>query len=416
MVTAVNSPTVSSVRTTTSISPAASPRLVSVDVLRGLVMVIMALDHARDFMTNLSFAPEDMSHTYGALFFTRFITHFCAPVFVFLAGTGAFLSTSRGKSLPQLSYFFFTRGLWLLLLEFTVVDFAWGFVPWAHGGVIWILGWCMIVMALIVRLPIRWIAVLGLGMIASHNLLDRINPGAFGKMYWLWMFLHSPGQIPVTDSFSFSVRYVLIPWVGVMAVGFAFGKILLRADRRRWLLALGLSATVLFFVLRAVNLYGNGVAGLPFGYPRSAGPWSGQPTFSLTVISFFNVLKYPPSLDYLLVTLGPPLILLGLLDSTDARSGLSRILLVFGRVPLFYYVLHIYLLNVLARLTAVAFHQPIFHGTVIADFAQRPAGYGHGLLFIYGMWILTVATLYLPCRWFMEFRSRHRDWAWLSYL
>jgi hypothetical protein len=140
------------------------------------------------------------------------------------------------------------------------------------------------------------------------------------------------------------------------------------------------------------------------------------PTFSLTVISFFNVLKYPPSLDYVLVTLGPPLILLGLLDSTDARSGLSRILLIFGRVPLFYYVLHIYLLNVLARLSAVAFHQPIFHGTVIADFVQRPAGYGHGLLFIYGMWILTIAILYVPCRWFMEFRSQHRDWVWLSYL
>jgi len=379
-------------------------------------MVIMALDHARDFMTNLRFAPEDTSHTYGALFFTRFITHYCAPVFAFLAGAGAFLSTSRGKSLPELSHFFFTRGLWLVLLEFTVVDFAWGFVPWAHGGVIWILGWCMIAMALIVRLPIRWITVLGLGMIASHNLLDRMNPAAFGKIYWLWMLLHSPGRIPVIHGFSFSVRYVLIPWVGVMAVGFAFGKLLLRTDRRKWLLTLGMSTTVLFFVLRGINLYGNGVAGLLFGSPRSAGPWSVQPTLSLTVISFFNVLKYPPSLDYLLVTLGPPLILLGLLDSAEARGGPGRVLLIFGRVPLFYYVLHIYLLNVMARLSALVFHQPIFHGTVIGDFAQRPAGYGHGLPFIYGMWILAIAILYLPCRWFMEFRSRHRDWAWLSYL
>jgi len=173
--------------------------LVSVDVLRGLVMVIMALDHARDFMTNLRFAPDDLSYTYGWLFFTRFITHYCAPVFAFLAGTGAFLSTSRGKSLPELSRFFFTRGLWLVLLEFTIVDFAWGFVPWAHGGVIWILGWCMIAMALIVRLPIRWITVLGLGMIASHNLLDRVAPAAFGKFYWLWMLLHSPGRIPISS-------------------------------------------------------------------------------------------------------------------------------------------------------------------------------------------------------------------------
>jgi uncharacterized membrane protein len=232
----------------------------------------------------------------------------------------------------------------------------------------------------------------------------------------MWMFLHSPGPIPITDHFSFSVRYVLIPWVGVMAVGFVFGKLLLRADRRKWILTIGISATVLFFVLRGINLYGNGIAGLPFGSPRSAGPWSLQATLSLTVISFFNVLKYPPSLDYLLITLGPALSLLGLLDGAKAQRGLSRILLVYGRVPLLYYVLHLYLLNSLARITALAFHQPIFHGTVIADFAQRPFGYGHGLPFVYAMWILVVALLYLPSRWFMEFRSRHRDWTWLSYL
>jgi uncharacterized membrane protein len=379
-------------------------------------MVIMALDHARDFLSYQRFAPEDLAHASGALFWTRFITHYCAPVFAFLAGTGAFLSTSRGKSLPELSRFFVTRGLWLLLLEFTVVDFAWGFVPWAHGGVIWILGWSMLAMALIVRLPLRWITAMGLGMIAGHNLLDRINPASFGKLYWLWILLHSPGRIPITDHFSLSFGYVLIPWVGVMAVGFAFGKLLLGADRRKSILILGITATTLFFFLRGINLYGNGIAGLPFGYPRSAGPWSVQPTLSLTVISFFNVLKYPPSLDYLLVTLGPALILLGLLDGAKARSGLSRILVVYGRVPLFYYVLHLYLLNVMARLIALAFHQPIFHGSVIAEFAQRPVGYGHGLPFIYVMWILAVALLYLPCRWFMELRSRHRDWAWLSYL
>ena len=164
-------------------------------------MVIMALDHTRDFMTYLRFAPEDVAHTSVALFFTRFITHYCAPVFAFLAGTGAFLSTRRGKSLSQLSRFFFTRGLWLVLLEFTIVDFAWGFVPWAHAGVIWILGWSMVAMAAIVWLPVRWIAALGLGMIATHNLLDRINPASFGKFYWLWILLHSPGRIPITDHF-----------------------------------------------------------------------------------------------------------------------------------------------------------------------------------------------------------------------
>jgi uncharacterized membrane protein len=416
MVTAISSPAAAELREKIALVPKPVPRLASVDILRGLVMVIMALDHTRDFLSYQRFAPEDMAHASAALFFTRFITHYCAPVFSFLAGAGAFLTTRRGKSLPEVSRFFFTRGLWLVLLELTVIDFAWGFVPWAQAGVFWVLGWSMVVMALIVRLPLRSIAVLGLGMIATHNLLDPIDPAAFGKLYWLWMFLHTPGRIQLTDHFLFSVRYVLIPWVGVMALGFAFGSVLLRPDRRKWLLILGICATTLFFVLRGFNLYGNGIAGLPFGHPRSAGPWSVQPTLSLTVISFFNVLKYPPSLDYLLVTLGPSLILLGLLDRVDATRGLSHILMVFGRVPLCYYVLHLYLIHTLAILVSLAFHQPIWHGTVIADFAQRPLGYGHGLPFIYAIWILAVAILYLPCRWFMEFRSRHRDWAWPSYL
>jgi uncharacterized membrane protein len=379
-------------------------------------MVIMALDHTRDFFTSMRFPPEDLAHTSLPLFFTRFITHYCAPVFAFLAGAGAFLSTRRGKSIQQVSHFFLTRGLWLVFVELTIVDFAWGFVPWVQGGVIWGLGWSMVAMALIVRLPIRWIAVLGVGMVATHNLLDRINPASFGKLYWVWVLLHSPGRILLTDHFAFSARYVLIPWVGVMAAGFAFGNLLLLADRRRICLTLGASLTVLFFALRSLNLYGNGIAGLPFGYPRSAGPWSAQASQSLTVISFFNALKYPPSLDYLLMTLGPALILLGLLDGVKAERGVTRVLLAFGRVPMFYYILHLYVIHLLSIAVSLVFRQPILHGSVIADFAQKPLGYGHGLPFVYAMWILVVAILYLPCRWFMEFRAQHRDWAWLSYL
>src|SRR5437016_2403622 len=205
MVTAA--PQVAILETESTLPRAQFARLVSVDVLRGLVMVIMALDHTRDFFSIARFAPEDMAHAEGALFFTRFVTHFCAPVFAFLAGTGACLATRRGKSIPQVSRFFLTRGLWLVFLEFTIVDFAWGFVPWGHGGVIWILGWSMVAMALIVYLPVRWIAALGLGMIATHNLLDRINPASFGNFSWVWILLHTPGRIPVGD-FQFSVRYV----------------------------------------------------------------------------------------------------------------------------------------------------------------------------------------------------------------
>jgi len=416
MVTPATSPIAASVGTKKSLLPAQTSRLVSVDILRGLVLVIMALDHTRDFNSSFRFAPEDMAHTYGTLFFTRFITHYCAPVFSFLAGTGAYLSTRRGKSIQQVSWFFLTRGLWLLLLEVTVVGFAWGFVPWAHGGVIWILGWSMVAMALIVRLPLRWIAALGLCTISTHNLLDRIDPAWFGKFYWAWTLLHTPGRIAITNNFSFSVLYVLIPWIGVMAVGFAFGALLIRPDRRKWTFTLGIAVTVLFFLLRGFNLYGNGIAGLPFGFPRSAGPWSIQPTLSLSVISFFNTLKYPPSLDYLLMTLGPSLIVLGLLDGMKAARGLSRILRVYGRVPLFYYVLHLYLIHLMAIVVALISQQPILHGHLIVDFAQRPPGYGHSLPFVYAMWILAVAILYLPCSWFMSFRVRHRDLTWLSYL
>src|SRR6266568_1418063 len=319
MVTAASSKWVTAT-TKAAVLPAQVSRLVAVDVLRGLVMVIMALDHTRDFMTYERFAPEDLAHTYGALFFTRFITHFCAPVFSFLAGTGAFLATTRGKSVQQVSWFFLTRGLWLVLLELTIVDFSWTFVPWAAAGVLWILGWSMVAMALIVRLPVRWIAVFGIGMIATHNLLDRINPASFGKLAWLWMLLHSPGPIPITPHFTFMSLYVLIPWVGVMAAGFAFGALLLRPDRRRWILTLGISMTALFLLLRGFNLYGNSTSGVPF----SVGPWSAQPTLSLTVISFLNTEKYPPSLDYLLMTLGPSLVLLALLDGVKAERGLGR--------------------------------------------------------------------------------------------
>jgi len=376
-------------------------------------MVLMALDHTRDYLTELRFTPEDLNHTFPALFFTRFITHYCAPVFSFLAGTGAFLATSRGKSVRQVSWFFLTRGLWLIFLEFTVVGFAWTFVPWGAGGVIWILGWSMVGMALIVRLPVRWIAAFGILMVATHNLLDRIQPAWFGKFSWLWIFLHVPGPFQITPNFTWLNLYVLIPWIGVMACGFAFGALLLRPNRRKWVLSLGVSMLLLFLVLRGFNLYGNGEA----GYPFSVGHWSHLESFSLTLISFLNTEKYPPSLDYLLMTLGPALILLGLVDRAKAEGRLGRVLIVYGRVPMFYYVLHLYLIHIVAILVALAFHQPaawLWHGAVFL--LRAPEGYGHGLPFIYAIWLLVVAILYLPCRWYMEFKRRHRDWAWLSYL
>jgi uncharacterized membrane protein len=393
-------------------------RIVSVDMLRGLVMVIMALDHTRDYFSNVPFPPEDLTRTSGILFFTRFITHYCAPVFFLLAGTGAFLATARGMSIHQISHFLWTRGLWLMFLELTVVGFGWTFVlPFTAASILWALGWSMVALSVFVRLPIRWIAGIGLTMIACHNLLDRVNPAWFGKSSWLWMLLHSPGFYPVNPNFGVLVLYPVIPWIGVMAAGYSLGSILLRPDRKKLLLRIGIAITTVFFLLRGINHYGNGIAGLPFGMPIGVGPWSVQGRFTLTVASFVNTLKYPPSLDFLLMTLGPALIALALFDGLNTERGIGRVLLVFGRVPMFYYVLHIYLIHLMAILVAEMVHQPVawlWRGGFF--FSSTPRGYGHDLPFVYAMWILAVLVLYLPCRRFMEFKKRHPDWNWLSYL
>ncbi len=216
-----------------------APRLESVDLLRGIIIVIMSLDHLREYLTYLAFPPENLSLTWPGLFFTRWLTHFCAPLFFFLAGTGAYLAQKRGFDGPRISRFLWTRGLWLMVLEITVIDFAWAFRPFAVASVIWALGLSMVVMAAVVRLPLRWVAAFGVAMIFLHNLLDRIQPKAFGKLGPLWMFLHSPGFIPIDPQRGILiVLYVLIPWVGVMAAGFAFGALLqLPAEKRRRLMA-----------------------------------------------------------------------------------------------------------------------------------------------------------------------------------
>jgi uncharacterized membrane protein len=393
-----------------------SSRIGSVDQLRGLVMILMALDHTRDYFSGLPFSPEDMSKTYGALFFTRVITHVCAPVFFLLAGAGAYLSVARGKSLPQVSRFFWTRGLWLIFLELTVLRFAWNFafasVPFVQ--VIWALGWSMVAMALIVRLPIRCIAGLGVAIMLFHNLLDPIAPAALGRFSGLWVVLHTPGLVSITPQMKFFVGYPLIPWIGVMAAGYALGALLERQDRRKWLLQLGVALTLAFFVLRTLNLYGNGDAGISSFHSSSVGPWKLQPSLTLTVIAFFNTLKYPPSLDYLLMTLGPALIVLACLDGVTAERGLGQILLVYGRVPLFYYILHIFLIHALAIFVGFLFHQPV--SWLWYGLEPRPAGYGHSLPFVYLMWFIVLLILYLPCKSYMAFKSRHRDWGWLSYL
>ena len=397
-----------------------SGRIVSLDVMRGLVMVIMALDHTRDFFTNLRFEPENLAQTYYALFFTRWITHFCAPLFFFLAGTGAFFY-GRRRTPQALSRFLWTRGLWLIILEFTVIGTAWTFVfPRGNFLVIWALGACMVLMAAIVRMPLRWVAAFSGVMILGHDLLDPVRPRQFGSLAWLWTILHVRGGALLPFHVQKFVLFPLIPWVGVMAAGYVFGSVyLLEKDRRRKLIAqIGLGLTVAFVLLRLTNLYGNPPVGLG---GVSQGPWHIQPTIEKTVILFFDVEKYPPSLQFLLMTLGPSLLLLAWLDKKlDQKDGRQRIspalspLLTFGRVPMFFYILHLYLIHSLAVLVAVLSHQPV--GWLLnGGFFGAPDGWGYNLPFVYLMWITVVVILYFPCRWYEEVKQRRKDW-WLSYI
>lgn len=358
----------------TSPAPAAS-RLDSIDVLRGIVMVVMALDHVRDYFSSAEFQPTDLSQTTAAYFLTRFVTHFCAPVFVFLAGTGAFLSGQRGRTRKQLALFLLTRGLWLVLLELTVMRVGWSFkydVHFLSAIVIWAIGWSMVVLAALVFLPRAAILLFGLSMIAGHNAFDDVQGGV------LWGILHVQGPVVYAPGWRLFVMYPLVPWIGVMAAGYAFGGY--AAGNRRRIRAIGLCCCALFVLLRLVDRYGDPDA------------WQTQSTALFTLFSFLNCTKYPPSLDYLLMTLGPALVLLSLLP--DTARGIAKIFVVYGRVPLFYYVLHVPLIHALALLAR---------------------GEGYGLPGVYGVWIFVVALLYFPCLKWMELKRRNKS-AWLSYL
>jgi uncharacterized membrane protein len=386
-------------------------RLESIDFVRGLVMVIMAIDHVRDFFTSVRFEPEDLARTWAALFITRWITHFCAPLFFFLAGTGAYFYGMRRRK-GELSKFLWTRGLWLVVLEFTVVGTAWTFViPWGFFGVIWALGASMIILAAVARLPVGWIAWLSIAVICLHDLVDKVRPAQFGAWGWVWGILHVKGGVQIFGVGEF-VLFPLVPWCAVMAAGYAFGALLQRSDRRVWMKRIGLAMTVAFIVLRLTNLYGNPPA-LRGGV--TPGDWHIQPTVEKTLILFLDAEKYPPSLQFLLMTLGPSLILLGWLDGKKI-SRWWRPVLVFGRVPMFFYVLHLYLIHALAVVVAMLMHQPyawLLHGGFW--FFDLPEGYGHGLPFVYLIWAVVIVLLYFPCRWFAELKQRRRDW-WLSYL
>ncbi len=378
-------------------------RLNSIDLLRGLAIVLMALDHTRDFMGASGQNPRDI--TEPALFLTRWVTHFCAPTFILLAGVSAYLYGSRGRSASQLSRFLASRGLWIIFIEFTVVRFGWNLNLDSHFFIVqvmWAIGISMIVLAALVHLPAKAIAVIGLVMIAGHNLFDGIQADDLGSAWWIWDLLHQPALIHIGPYSELLVVYPIVPWPAVMAIGYVLGPVfsLDPGTRQRFLVKVGLGTIIGFILLRATNLYGD------------PGVWAVQSSWLGTLLSFINCEKYPASLLYLMMTLGPALVLLALLERVHAQVG--NWITTFGRVPFLFYVVHLPLIHTLA--VALAFLTVGHIDWIIGHFVpEKPVGYGLSILGIYGVWLLVVMVMYPLCCWFAGLKRRRHDW-WLSYL
>ena len=374
----------------------ARQRINAVDMLRGLVIVVMALDHIRDYSSIYHFDSTDLTQTSPALFMTRWITHFCAPVFMFVAGIGTGLGELNGKSKQQLSHFLWTRGLWLVILEITVVKFAW-FFNFSFNGVvlqvIWALGISMICLAALIHLPWKVLLIFSLIMVFGHNLFDSIHPEQFGSFSWLWKMLHVKSDFSI-GTFQVLAIYPLIPWISVMALGYCFSRLyrFRELERRRVMYLIGGACIGLFIILRGVNVYGD------------LNVWSAQKNAIFTALSFLNVTKYPPSLDYLLMTLGPSIILLAWMEKLQGRVG--EVLLVYGRVPMFFYILHLYLIHIFCII--IGSWQGYGINEMSQLFRDLPQGFGYGLPVTYGLWLLVLVTLYPLCYWYMGIKKRYR--------
>jgi uncharacterized membrane protein len=387
-------------------------RIESIDLLRGIVMIFMALDHVRDYFHADAFVfdPTDVTKTNVLLFFTRWITHYCAPVFVFLSGTSAFLVGIR-KGKKALTTFLITRGLWLIFLELTVINLAWFFnfqFPIITLIVIWALGIGMIVLAAFIHLPSNLILAVGIILVAGHNALDSFHVAGNGADAIGWAVLHEFKLFPLGEARTLFVGYPVIPWIGVMLLGYCFGRLyqpsFVAPVRRKKLFLIGGSVTLLFIVIRAINGYGD------------PSHWSSQPDPVFTFLSFLNVSKYPPSLLYVLMTLGPAILFLAVAEKN--AGNLAKGIIVIGRVPLFYYLIHIYLIHVLAVVGAVLTGYSVSDMVFTTWVTDSPdlKNYGFSLGVVYLVWAGVVLALYPLCKWYDGYKTAHRDNQWISYL
>ncbi len=383
-------------------------RLVAIDILRGLIIVLMALDHTRDFWGWAAFDPTDLNQTSASWFFTRWVTHFCAPLFVFLTGVSAILYSQKLESKAQLRNYLLSRGVWLIILEITVVNLSWQFgYNLTFIQVIWAIGWSMIILSALIYLPNRWILAITLPFLLLHNAIDDQAMATFlGNADWLWKLLHIQTWIGFEGTeYGIIVIYPLLPWFSVMVLGYVVGQLFLQPQpqRQKQLLMLGGAMVLAFIALRATGVYGD-----PSIYQS-------QDTTLFSLLSFLNTTKYPASLQFLLMTLGPGLILLALLDKIDDQHKIYPALhwlKVFGSVPLFFYLIHLPIINATAHLyTFLTYGEAInfVYGS------GAPEGYQPSLLLTYIAWIAIVAALYYPCKQFAVLKRRSNHPV-LSYL
>lgn len=391
-----------------------SSRIESLDLLRGIVMIIMALDHVRSYLhfDSLMFSPTDLEHTTSTMFVTRLITHLCAPAFILLAGTSAYFIAQR-KTVRKASVFLLTRGLWLIVLQVTVIRFGWNFDPAFHfnsSNIISTIGFCMITLSFLIYFPFKIILIMGLIMVVGHNSLDTVSfqSGTIAEV--IWSFLHVRKLYIIGNDYSFLFLYPVIPWIGVMALGYCLGHLYDQRYRvqvrKKILLQIGSASLLLFFILRWTNVYGDPL------------PWTHQLTTGKTAISFFNVEKYPPSLLFLFLMLGVSLILLGLLEGQ--RLDRWKPITLFGKTSLFYYVVHIYVIHAIALLAVVITGYPwqtmVFIGGISTPSALLKGTFGFSLSQVYLIWIFIVLLLYPFCERWNSFKLKNKTKWWVSYV
>lgn len=381
-----------------------SSRIESIDLLRGIVLILMLVDHTRGFFSNIA-DPMSLTDSTIFVYFTRWITHFCAPAFIFLSGVSAYLYAYRSnQGVSHTSYFLVTRGVWFVIMQWTLIFVAWTFflTPYELNFKLFAtIGFCMIFLSILIFLPHWLIGVISLLLIVGHNLFDNITASSLNNGGWLWMIFHEPGRFYIGSFLNAKVDYPLVPWIGVMSLGYFMGPLFMLSEKskRQHLLVYGIIFTLAFIIIRFMNIYGD------------PNPWSVQDNTMLTIMSFLDTYKYPPSLSFLLMTLGPSCLFLSLISEKWCTNKFNQIIITYGKVPFFFYLVHLPLI-LGTMLIIVAFN----HGIgAIFTYHNNILDYGYSIEVVYFMWLLFLFLLYYPCLWYGQYKAQSKKWYW-SYI